>query len=95
MSTATALDWDKAIVEAPDAKFQMALVHFNPASQVLSVKNRVSKTVATYQLTEHTLTGDVLTGRGSLVGDDAAEVNDIRVQPDSRCTCIGFKRTAR
>lgn len=89
MSTVTSLDWVKAAVEAPDATYQMAVAYFDTATRVLTVSNQVRKVVGTYTLAEGWVhTGNVLTG----LTEDG---DGVRVQPDSRCTCIGFKKRAK
>lgn len=89
MSTVTSLDWAKAAVEAPDATYQMAVAYFDTATRTLTLRNRVDTVVGTYTLADGWVhNGDVLTGLTD-TGDS------IRVQPDGRCTCIGFKKRTK
>lgn len=87
MTTATAYEWEKAAIEAPDASYQMAKAHFNPESGLLTVRNRTDAVVATYQLDTHDILKNTLTGNGP--------DGDVSVRVDSRCSCVGYKRRAR
>lgn len=94
--TPQAIDWPKGYVIAPDAFYHRALVHLDNATRTVDIYNLQGTKQATYTLADgYTYDETRLELRGVIEGQPDDDTGLVIVRPDSGCSCMGYKRTAR